>query len=168
MKLPSAVQDEEKQDEAPYFPLVLVCLNPASGVLLKPILSKTGDGQEMAVDFAKMLLSAKVVPERIEIRDELTKAILLDFCEKAGIQAAIREDMDELGDGMLQMMHSLSSEANMEDAAEQVEDLCETLMQMRDGELKQLPDEMVSMLLDLMEDGCVPEILAKRLKRIFR
>ena len=168
MRLPSAVQDEEEQDEAPYFPLVLVCLNPASGVLLKPILSKTGDGQEMAADFAKMLLSAKVVPERIEIRDELTKAILLDFCEKAGIQAAIREDMDELGDGMLQMMHSLSSEANMEDAAEQVEDLCETLMQMRDGELKQLPDEMVSMLLDLMEDGCVPEILAKRLKRIFR
>ena len=54
-----------------------------------------------------------------------------------------------------------------EDEVEQIGDLCETLMQMRDGELKQLPEEMVAMLLDLAEDGVVPEMLAKRIKRIF-
>jgi len=168
MRLPSPVQDEEKQDEAPYFPLVLVCLNLASGVLLKPILSKTGDGQNMAAGFAEMILSAKVAPERVELRDEQTKAILSDFCGKAGIQAVVKDNLGELDDAMLQMMYRMDSDTNVEDAVEQVEDLCETLMQMRDGELKQLPEEMVLMLLDLDEDGLIPEALGKRLRRIFR
>jgi len=167
MRLPSPVQDEEKQDEAPYFPLVLVCLNLASGVLLKPILSKTGDGQNMAAGFAEMILSAKVAPERVELRDEQTKAILSDFCGKAGIQAAITDNLGELDDAMLQMMHRMGPDTDTEDEVEQIGDLCETLMQMRDGELKQLPEEMVAMLLDLAEDGVVPEMLAKRIKRIF-
>ena len=66
------------------------------------------------------------------------------------------------------MMYCMDSDTNVEDAVEQVEDLCETLMQMRDGELKQLPEEMVLMLLDLDEDGLIPEALGKRLRRIFR
>lgn len=168
MRLPSPVQDEDEQDEAPYFPLVLVCLNPTSGVLLKPVLSKTGDGQDIAAGFAEMILSAKAAPERIELRDEQTKAILSDFCGKAGIQAAIADDLSDLDDAMLQMMHRTGPDPDAEDEVEQIEDLCETLMQMRDGELKQMPDEMVAMLLDLAEDGVVPKALAKRLKHIFR
>ena len=168
MRLPSPVQDEEKQDEAPYFPLVLVCLNLVSGVLLRPILSKTGDGLDMAARFAEMILSAKAAPERVELRDEQTKAILSDFCGKAGIQAAIADDLSDMDDAMLQMMYRMEPDTDTEDEVEQVEDLCEMLMQMRDGELKQLPEEMVLMLLDLDEDGLIPEVLGKRLRRIFR
>ena len=167
-RLPSPVQDDGEQDEAPYFPLVMVCLNPSSGVLLKPILSKAGDGRDMATGFAEMILSAKVAPERIELRDEQTKAILFDFCGKAGIPAAIVEDMDELDNAMLEMMYHMGPDADAEDEFVQIEDLCETLMQMRDGELKQLPEEMVTMLLDLAEDGIIPEALEKRIRRIFR
>ena len=114
-----------------------------------------------------MILSAKVAPERVELRDEQTKAILSDFCGKAGIQAAITDNLGELDDAMLQMMHRMGPDTDTEDEVEQIGDLCETLMQMRDGELKQLPEEMVAMLLDLAEDGVVPEMLAKRIIRIF-
>lgn len=69
---------------------------------------------------------------------------------------------------MLQMMYRMEPDTDTEDEVEQIEDLCKTLMQMRDGELRQLPEEMVAMLLDLAEDGAVPETLAKRIKRIFK
>lgn len=167
MRLPSPVQDEAETDEAPYFPLALVSLNPASGTLLKPILSKTGDGREIADGFAEMLLSAKAAPERVELRDEQTAAILSDFCRKTGIGAAIGEDLDELEDAMLQMTRSMGTDEDAEDELAEIKDLCETLCQMRDGELKQMPKEMAAMLLELAEEGLVPDELAKRLKKLF-
>lgn len=167
MRLPSPVQDEAKPDEAPYFPLVLVCLNPASGILLKPILSKTGDGREIVDGFAKMLLSAKTAPERVALRDEQTAAILSDCCEKAGIGAAIQEELDELEDAMLQMMRHTGTDEDAEDELAEIERLCETLSQMRDGELKQMPKEMAAMLLELAEEGMIPDELAKRLKKLY-
>ena len=73
-----------------------------------------------------------------------------------------------MDDAMLQVMYRMDPDTNVKDAVEQVEDLCETLMQMRDGKLKQLPEEMVSILLDLDEDGLIPEALGKRIRRILR
>ena len=51
---------------------------------------------------------------------------------------------------------------------EELETLCEALMAMRDGDLKQMPVDMVNMLLGLADRGFVPDKLAKRLRKLFR
>ena len=167
MRLPSPVQDEAEPDEAPYFPLALVSLNPATGILLKPVLSQIGDGRGIADGFAEMLLSAKTAPERVELRDEQTAAILSELCKRTGIRAVIGEELDALEDAMLQMTRSMGTDEDVEDDVAEIEDLCEDLMQMRDGELRQMPREMAEMLLNLAEAGLVPDELAKRLKKLF-
>lgn len=63
---------------------------------------------------------------------------------------------------------NLGTDEEGEPDFEQLQALLDSLMQMRDGELLQMPEEMVVMLLDMAENGLVPDSLAKRIRKLFR
>lgn len=67
---------------------------------------------------------------------------------------------------MREIHHNMGKEEDDGSDLEHLEQICDMLSDLRDGELKQMPPRMVEALLELAREGVIPEDLAKRLKRI--
>ena len=89
-----------------------------------------------------------------------------------GIKLTREDHLEVLDEAMQSLFFGLDGDEDENDGAmpdpEELETLCEALMAMRDGELKQMPVDMVNMLLGLADWGFVPDKLVKRLRKLFR
>lgn len=167
MRLPNAIQQEGHEKEAPYFPLALVCLNLESGQVLQPVVTIGNDAEEAMNGFVEELVKTKAAPKTLRAADDRCFAILRDLCAKTGI-GLTREEPEALSEVMQDLLSNMGMDEDGEPNLEQLELLCENLMQMRDGELKQMSEEMVNMLLDMADWGVVPKALADRIRKLFR
>ena len=167
LRIPNAVQGEA-QEEAPYFPLALICVDVTTELVQQPIVTDGDKAEEMMNLFAKLLMEASTVPKKISCGDNRCFAILKDLCAKTGIQLIRTDSLAALSQVMEHFLGNLGIDEEGEPDFEQLEALFDSLMQMRDGELLQMPEEMVVMLLDMAEDGIVPDSLAKRIRKLFR
>ena len=167
LRIPNAVQGEA-QEEAPYFPLALICVDVTTELVQQPIVTDGDKAEEMMNLFAELLMEASTVPKKISCGDNRCFAILKDLCAKTGIQLIRTDSLAALSQVMEHFLGNLGIDEEGEPDFEQLEALFDSLMQMRDGELLQMPEEMVVMLLDMAEDGIVPDSLAKRIRKLFR
>ncbi len=167
IRFPGAVQEEGQKEEAPYFPLVLVCANLETGRVLQPVITDGEDAAETMNGFAQQLMEAAAAPKTIRCGDDRCFAILKDLCEKTGIRL-VRTDVFELLDDALAdlLEHVPEDEDDLND--EELEELYGMLLQMSDEELRQLPEDYTGVLLGLAEDGTLPHGLAGRIKKLFR
>lgn len=168
MRLPAPVQ--EKTDKAPYFPMVLVAVNQ-EGYVFPPMISDGENAAKIANTFAEKLLETSC-PKAIRAGDGRCFAILQDLCKKAGIHLAREDQLETLDEIMQALFYGLDQNedkgGNVMPDPEELEQLYETLMVLRDGELKQMPTDMANMLLDMADWGFVPEELSRRLRKLFR
>lgn len=166
--LPRAVQEEET--EVPYFPFVLVCVNLETGMILQPVVTNGEDAAETMSGFARRLIEADAPPKTIRCRDDRCFAIVKDLCEKTGIKLVRGDEFELLDDALASMLEHMSGDMDdMDDTDdEETAELFDTLMQMRDDELRQMPRELVTMLYSLADAGELPDLLAMRIKKLFR
>ena len=164
--MPKAVQSETPE-EAPYFPQVLVAVNLITGMILKPVTTDAEDPAEMINGFAEELLNEKTAPKKIRAYDDRTYALLRNLCGKTGIRLVKDEKPEEIRNVMLDLIDHMGLEKDEIPELEQMDQLFQTLMIMRDGELRQMPPDLVRMILEMADMGVVPPELAKRLRRLF-
>ena len=169
MRLSTPVQDEG--DKAPYFPMVLLSVDRGEGYVFPPVTSDGEDAAEIANKFGTELLTT-ACPSSICAGDDRCFAILQDLCKKTGICLTREDHLETLDEAMQELFFGLDRDEDENDSEmpdpEELETLCEALMAMRDGELKQMPVDMVNMLLGLADWGFVPDKLVKRLRKLFR
>lgn len=167
MRLSTPVQEED--NKAPYFPMVLVSVDRQEGHVFPPVISNGEDAAEIANKFAAELLTT-ICPRSIYAGDDRCFAILQDLCKKTGIRLTREDHLDALDEAMQALFFGHVEDENEGGIPnmERLDDLFAALMAMRDGELKQIPADMVNMLLDMADWGFAPDKLAKRLRKLFR
>lgn len=167
IRLPKAVQSETPE-EAPYFPLILVAVNLDTGMVINPVTTDREDPAELINGFADELLKANIAPKKIRAYDDRSYALLRNLCRKTGIRLVKDEETEQVQNVMLELIEHIGPEKNEIPDFEQMDQLFQTLTQMRDGELKQMPPDLVRMILEMADMGAVPPELAKRLRKLFR
>ena len=168
MRIPTAIQAEGGEEEAPYYPLALIYVELETELVFSPIVTVGEDSAEMMNDFAEQLLDGDSLPRTIYCGDDRCFSLLKDFCGKTGIRIE-RTDAPELLDEVMQdLLEHMGEDENGEPDFEQMDEMFDTLMLMTDGELKQMPREMANMMYSLAEAGELPEQLATRIKKLFR
>lgn len=167
MHFPGAVQEPSRREEAPYFPLMLVCVNLETGLVLQPVVTDGEVPEESMDGFTQQLMEADAPPKTIHCGDDRCFAILKNLCEKTGIRL-IRTDECELLDDVLADLQGRMPEDGEEDLDdEELEALFDLLIHMTDEELRQLPKDYIQILFSLSEAGQLPASLTERLKTVF-
>ncbi len=167
MRLPTAVQEENHEEQAPCYPLVLICVDLRTEMVQQPIVSEDEDAAEMMKSFAEQLLELDSIPKTVCCGDDRSFALLKDLCTKTGIQIERTDQLQALDEVMQNLLENMGESEEGEPDYEQLEAMFDMLMQMRDSELKQMPQEMADMLYSLAEAGELPETLAKRIQKLF-
>ena len=180
--LPAPVQDEEEDDQTiPYFPLILLNVDRKTGMVLHPVMGKADVPEDLVRQQAEGIVEGNICPREIRAGDDRAYALLEDFCRMTGIRL-LRDDslpaFDEAKESLLRQMDrdgewgdeedDLAEDELDEEDQLDLDQFVDTLMKMRDEELKTMPRDMVKMLYEMAEWGAVPEALVKRLKKLFR
>lgn len=168
MRLPTAVQDDGREDEAPYIPLAFICVEVNTGTIRQPVVTDGEDAAEIMNGAAELLQNSESVPQTIRCGDDRGFAILKDLCSKCGIRLERTDELEVLYEAVDSVLGSLREEDDGTPDFEEMQALFEMLMLMNDGELAQMPPEMVDMLCDLGETGAIPDKLLKRLNKLRR
>ena len=165
-RLPRPVRAEEHELEAPYFPFVLIAVDLESGYMLQPVVTDGDDAGEIVNGFAQLLMEG-TAPESIFCAEERCFWLLEDFCAKAGIELVKVGKTVLLSDAVSDLLDHM---ATYDEDPEQMEmeQLLDTLIQMDDHELRELPQELIDMLFSLAATNALPEALSSRIKRLFR
>jgi hypothetical protein len=121
----------------------------------------------MMNSFAEQLLELDSIPKTVCCGDDRSFALLKDLCTKTGIQIERTDQLQALDEVMQNLLENMGESEEGEPDYEQLEAMFDMLMQMRDSELKQMPQEMADMLYSLAEAGELPETLAKRIQKLF-
>ena len=181
--LPEPVMEDEDEveDACPYFPLVLMTVDQKSGYVMHPILGAAGRGEDILRDLAEKITEEQNCPNRILVEDDRTFALLKEFCRQTGIQLRREETLEayeEARDSLLGHLEDgdepeddewLEDESDSADP-EQIQELDQflnTLMKMRDEELRTMPKDLVRLIYEMAQWGAVPEDLLKRIQRLF-
>lgn len=165
IRFPQPVRNED--DEIPFFPVLLLAVNSATGYLLPlPSVRDYEDNPEALVDaFIEGLLKQKICPREIRARDERTYAFAADLCGKLGIALSIDEDLemlDEVEEVLLDRI-SRSGEEELEDFV----DMLDAILDMEEEQLENLPQDVLTQLKGLMDQDMLPAEIDERLQQIF-
>ena len=166
MRLPTPVQDSGRENEAPYIPLALICVERSAGVIQQPVVTHGDDAAETMNGLAELLQNGGSVPQTILCGDDRGFAILKDLCSKCGIRLERTDDLEVLYETMDSVLEDMGEEDGGVPDFEQLQALAEMLMLMPDGELAQMPPEMVDMLCGLGKTGAIPDKLLERLNKL--
>ncbi|MBQ9664409.1 MAG: hypothetical protein IJV40_14785 [Oscillospiraceae bacterium] len=191
---PSPVQAEEDEDSeedeaaidaAPYFPLMLMNVDRKTGMVLRPVMGNGRDAEELLRELAEGMLADQNAPKSILVGDDRAFALLTDFCERTGIQLRKENHLPKFLEAKTSLMHQFDRDNAWPDddedwddeddddlpfdegEAEELDQFFETLLKMRDEELKTMPRDLVKMIREMAEWGLVPDELVKRIKKLF-
>lgn len=87
------------ENEIPYLPGVLVCMDAESGMLFPAVFSLDGKKDEydqILLSLANDMIAGGNRPRIIEVGDERTESLLKNFCVKCGILLSRKERLPEL------------------------------------------------------------------------
>lgn len=168
LRLPTAIQEEGHEEEAPYYPLALLYIELGNEQVQEPITTTDEDPAEMLNEFAQAILDAKTAPREIHCVDDHCYALLKDLCAKTGIRLEKTNEPEAFHDVVEDLLEYLANSEDGEPDQEDIEEMFDMLMQMSDGELRQMPQELVNMLYSLAEEGALPEELESRIRKLFR
>ena len=167
VRLTEPVEDEERPDGVPFYPLLLVYIEPGTD-LLEPIMGDGEDPAEMLNEFAERLMKKDSLPRTVFCADDRCYALLKDICLKSGIGIERTDEMTELYNAMEYLLDHLDDDDDYEPDEEDVDEMFETLMGMSDSELRQMPKELADMMFSLALEGELPEELGSRIRKLFR
>ena len=98
LHMPTPIDADE--DEAPYLPTVLLCLDTANELVF-PILTQNAlnnNPEELLLKLVNVLREQGNKPHAIEVEDNKTEFLLKDFCSRCGIRLSRKKELPEIGD----------------------------------------------------------------------
>lgn len=81
-------------------------------------------------DFAEELIKAQTAPKTLRAGDDRCYAIMRDLCAKTGIELAREEELEALDEVRRDLLEHMGMDEDGEPDFDQLEQLCENLMQM--------------------------------------
>ena len=115
----------------------------------------------MVNHFIDMLLEQKIKPEALWVRDNRTYALLEDFAGKAGIPIAVKEELPALDDAEYHMLDHMNK--NPDDKYDEFMAVIDAVLQMKESELQNMPEELVQQLEMMVNMGVLPDDIADAL-----
>ena len=97
---------ESEVNKAPYFPAVLLCVDADSGYLY-PICSQEDfetNPMPMLAKLAETFRQNAGKPQRMQVEDARTKALLEDFCHRCDIVLACEEELPTLNEAWVSLL----------------------------------------------------------------
>ena len=168
IRIPEPVQEEGHEEEAPYYPLGLISVDPKTEMVKPPILANGEDTAKLMNDFAVQLLNTDVPPKTISCGDDRCFALLKDFCEKTGIQIERSDELEALDEVLQSLLENMAEDEEDEDSAdEELNELLEKLAFLSDADLRSAPKDIKEMLYNMAEMGVLPDELSQRIKKLF-
>lgn len=170
--IPTPVENEDP-NEAPFIPLALIYVNPASEYIYPPIIVEGQDNSsEMMNNFAMDLSRRNHLPQKIRCSDDRCFSLIKDLCSKAGIKLERTDNTVLLENVMQDLFYKMAYEDEDEDSSndelDELDELISNLYNISDVELLNAPREITDMLIDIADEGVLPADLARRVKRLFR
>lgn len=165
IRLPDPVRDGTK-DEIPFFPVVLLAVNSATGYILPlPFVKDYEEHPEELLDFfIEGLLQQKICPGEILVRDERTCRFMEAFCDRLKIRLEKVEELEALEEAERLVLERLDMDE--EEELEEFFGAVDMLLDMTEEQLKGLPREVADQFQMLMEHGIFPEDMEERLKKV--
>ncbi|MBR3570959.1 MAG: hypothetical protein IKN96_09230 [Oscillibacter sp.] len=180
--------DAADDDEPPYFPVILLCLDTKSGYLTatEPVADYDARPESLRDAFAQMLIRNGECPRAVKARNEQTRVLLRDLCIKTGILLSVDDELPALDDAEEEFLHTLRMGGgnifdddddddgdDLEfgggiDMGEAISVAMDEMMRMSDRELREIPPMVVRQILDMAPYGFVPQELQLRLRRLFK
>lgn len=164
VRLPMPVQESE--DMPPYYPALLAVVDTKAKKIYptQPVLYLEEQPEDCLDTFVEVLLKAGICPKAIHTDDPRTFELLKHLCNGVEIRLTLTDDelpeLDEAIDGLMSAMLP-----EPEDTAEVMSEVFDMIMSLSDGELKQLPGEMITEMLELAEAGLIPPEVEFKLRR---
>ena len=157
---------QEGPGEAPWFPVLLLCVDTRRGDLLpmRPVLRYEEDPDALRDAFVEALMESGQCPRAVKVRNESARALMEGLCARAGILLSMDADLPAL-DEVKESFFAL-----LQDAAEgsgPAGEIVEALDGMSDEEIGQMPDVLADQILEMADLGLLPQALEARLRRIF-
>ncbi|MBQ6407135.1 MAG: hypothetical protein IJJ64_03765 [Butyrivibrio sp.] len=165
VRLMEPVQNDP--EETPHYPAVLLVVESESGYLLHvPAAEYAEKNPEVLLDdYAAAWVSLKAGPKEIRCRDERTFALIKDFCDKTGVKISIYDgELSALDEAEGALFAHLSGR-NEEKEFEYFMKAISQILTLNKEEFKELPGPMIDQLKMLLEEGILPEDMAKELQK---
>ena len=164
---------QEDPEQVPYFPVVLMAVDSDSGFLYPlNMVENFEEHPEALLDtFAERLLEMETCPKVIAVNDERTYALLQNLCNAVGIKLMLTdEELDSLEEAKAGLFAAMPPDDPFDGQPEDpgfdmFEEKMYLLMQMSDSELRTMPKELAHQMLQLAEEGMLPEEVARKLQR---
>lgn len=166
LRLPEPTKDNT-EDTAPYLPAILLSADE-EGMVRLPVMMKHAeyDPNEAIDNLMKGMIAEKIRPAEIHVRTAETISLLELFCKKAGIKLVREENLDVLDEAMNMMLDRLEDIEEGDDF--EPEDLAEMLESMSEKEIRAIPDFVVVQIMEMAQNGLLPEKIAEKVKRLLK
>ena len=154
----------DSDDSTPYFPGVLFMIDKNSpigdGITFKA--DPETQGQKAILEFDSYWLSHGYIPEGIICVSEKTYAFLKDYCEKTGIEVNLDPSMMEhLNDIEESFYQRFEGDVSLDD---DIANLIQMILKMNKDEIRNLPEDLVSSLKDMIAYGAFTPEIRQQLK----
>lgn len=169
------------------FPVVLIALDPKSGMVLPDVMDLGCHGGEaLLASFATALAKAKSVPSSIYVRNERAYLFLENFCKQAGIQL-YKEDsertdiLDEIEEDLMSGLDGFPGDGlDVFDDADEFDDMdgideigmlsavAEMIGKCSDKEIREMPEGMKEAVRAMLGQGLFSPSKEKKLKKLLR
>ncbi|MCI9136242.1 MAG: hypothetical protein HFH48_01550 [Lachnospiraceae bacterium] len=165
VQFPEPVQN--KRNEAPVFPLVLLVAETESKYMLpiSPVIHYEENSEELLNLMIESFLREEFCPMEIRVRDARTYAFVKIFCDKLKIKLSMEQELPVLSEVEYEFFRhfSMTEEEELREMLDTLGDALKT----GEVELGQLPDELVEQLGVLMQQGALPKEIEERIEEIF-
>lgn len=184
LRIPAPLDEPDNDEEAPYLPALLLCVDTKTGHLMatRAVTDYDTNPESLRDEFAEALLESGGCPRAIRVRNEQTKVLLASLCTHAHILFSVEENLPALDEAREHILSALYEdddpwdEDDDEDDDEDeyldfetaLSDAVEELSNMSDWEIKSLPPEMIRQILEMGNFGLIPQELQLRLRRLFK
>lgn len=165
IRFPQPVQNTP--EEIPSFPLLLLAVESSTGYVLHvpPVQNYEEDPEHLMNLFIEALMDEKVCPIKIKVCDERTYAFAKPLCDRLKIALSMEGDLPALEDAEHDFMMHFSM--NESEQLDNLHEMLDSLLQLDEGQLRTLPDELVALLKMLAEQGDLPKDLEEKLDAFF-
>lgn len=160
LRFPEPIQEDPEC--APCFPVILMLVSSGGDEILQPQISQKYDEEpeDLLEKFAQLLLEQRFRPSLLSIRSERTRALLEDFCSRAGIRIRMCEEMPAMDEAVDSLMSHLGVNEPTPDSVAEILDM---LLSLDDTELSNLPDDVREQFASILEQENLPDELTDEL-----
>ncbi len=160
LRFPEPLQEDPEC--APYFPVILMLVSSGMDEILPPQISQKYDEEpeDLLEKFAQLLLDRQFRPSLLSVRDERTKALLEEFCTRAGIRIRMCRELPAMDEAVDSLMSHLGVNEPTPDSVAEILDM---LLSLDDAELSNLPDDIRQQFASILEQENLPDELTDEL-----